>query len=69
MLGGLGGGRANNPVRAGTGKRKMNTRTPRGAEMFLPEDPRDRSDLRTLRDAAAGCRGCDLYCDAMTEYS
>ncbi|WP_157433000.1 hypothetical protein [Actinomadura rifamycini] len=47
----------------------MNTRTPRGAEMFLPEDPRDRSDLRTLRDAAAGCRGCDLYCDAMTEYS
>ncbi|RSN52459.1 uracil-DNA glycosylase [Actinomadura sp. WAC 06369] len=42
----------------------MNTRTPRGAEMFLPEDPRDRSDLRTLRDAAAGCRGCDLYRDA-----
>jgi uracil-DNA glycosylase len=28
-----------------------------GAEEFLPE----RRNLRALRDAAAGCRGCDLY--------
>ncbi|MBE1533567.1 UdgX family uracil-DNA binding protein [Actinomadura algeriensis] len=42
----------------------MNTRTPRDAGMFLPDDPRDRSDLRKLRAAAADCRGCDLYRDA-----
>src|SRR5688500_9996705 len=30
------------------------------AEEFLP----DRMSLKSLRDAAAGCRGCDLYKDA-----
>jgi uracil-DNA glycosylase family protein len=29
-----------------------------GAEKFLPEESRD---LGRLRDASAGCRGCDLY--------
>jgi uracil-DNA glycosylase len=32
----------------------------RSAADFLPE----RRSLRSLRDAAAGCRGCDLYKDA-----
>jgi uracil-DNA glycosylase len=31
-----------------------------GAEQFLPE----RRNLRSLREAAAGCRGCHLYEDA-----
>ncbi|OLT34115.1 uracil-DNA glycosylase [Actinomadura sp. CNU-125] len=42
----------------------MNTRTSRDAGMFLPADPRERSDLRSLRAAAAGCEGCGLYRDA-----
>jgi len=47
-------------ARAGEAKRA--TEPGRSAEEFLPEP--ERRSLPRLRDAAAGCRGCDLYRNA-----
>ena len=35
-----------------------------GAEEFLPDLPGGPTDLGALREASAGCRGCDLYARA-----
>src|SRR5437763_7970834 len=40
-----------------TARRPSDTDRPSGAEHFLP----DHRDLDSLRTAAAGCRGCDLW--------
>ncbi|MBO2464580.1 UdgX family uracil-DNA binding protein [Actinomadura violacea] len=39
----------------------MNAETSHDAGPFLPDSPKERSDLAALRRAAAGCRGCGLY--------
>ncbi|QXJ24124.1 UdgX family uracil-DNA binding protein [Actinomadura graeca] len=42
----------------------MTAKSSQDARFFLPADAEDRSNLSTLRHAAAGCRGCDLYRNA-----
>jgi uracil-DNA glycosylase len=39
----------------------MNAKPSQDAEPFLPEAPGERSDLDSLRRAAADCRGCGLH--------